>query len=305
MKKTKSLLIFPALEERFYKKMLEVPADGFIVDLEDGISHLYKEKTRKLLGIFLEKYRPDNKLLVIRINSLNTPWGENDIREVIKYSPDLIMYPKTESSEEIERLETIINKNKPNGSSPKILITLETPKGILNASKILRASSNIYGAVFGTEDLTGTMGIPRKIIPDNPLLYIALIYLSFLASSLDLYLFDGVFPYVGEQYMEDLERETLFAREIGASGKLVVHPSQIETINRVFSVKEEELREIAEELETIYKSSREKGLNVILSKDNRLLSIPAIRYAKKILMYAERDSLFVKKIKRILKEIEL
>lgn len=305
MKEVKSLLIFPALEERFFKKMIDIPADGFIFDLEDGISHLYKEKARKLLGIFLEKYRPDNKLLVIRINSLNTPWGNDDIREVIKFLPDLIMYPKAESPEEIRNLENLINKFKQR-ITPRILVTLETPKGILNASKILKASSNIYGAVFGTEDLTGAMGVPRKIIPDNPLLYIALIYLSFLASSLDLCLFDGVFPYIGEQYMEDLERETLFAREIGASGKLAVHPSQIETINRVFSVREEELREIAEELETIYKSSREEGLNVILSKDNHLLlSIPAIRYAKKILRYAERDSLFVKKIKRILKEIEL
>ena len=121
--------------------------------------------------------------------------------------------------------------------STRLLPWLETAGGVTNAAAICAASPRVVAGAFGAEDFTADMGIARteagaEVAVPRSLVPIAARVARVIA--LDT-------PFVNFRDPEGLRRDAEAARSLGYRGKFAIHPSQIETINAVFSPSAEEV----------------------------------------------------------------
>jgi citrate lyase beta subunit len=89
----------PGSKERALEKARNLPADGLILDLEDAVG-LTEKKTARAMVAEAVRQRPFGKReVIIRINGLDTSWGDADLEMAAAAGPDAILVPKVENAE--------------------------------------------------------------------------------------------------------------------------------------------------------------------------------------------------------------
>ena len=106
----RSLLYVPGNMPSMLQNMPVFGCDAVIIDLEDAVPHTEKDAARRLVRRFLEGYRDRDKEILVRINALDTPWAQDDLREVIPGLPDGVRLPKADTPEVVERLDTLLTE---------------------------------------------------------------------------------------------------------------------------------------------------------------------------------------------------
>ena len=151
----RSALYMPGSNERALEKAKSLPADLFILDMEDAVSPDNKERARDLISNVLSNEKADyrGKKILTRINSMDTVWANMDLECLQKSGTDGILFPKVSEVSDmlvIQKRVEELNFKKP----PEIWIMAETPKCVLNLGKILEQFSNIGGIVVGYDGKT-------------------------------------------------------------------------------------------------------------------------------------------------------
>src|SRR5271165_4564973 len=149
----RSMLFVPGANPRAMEKARELPADGVIVDLEDAVAPAAKATARAAAATALAGGGYGRRELVLRINPLDTPWGEADLAAAAGVALDAVLLPKVESAEEVRAAVSLLDRlGAPAALS--VWCMLETPRGILTAPAIAAASPRVAALVAGTSDLT-------------------------------------------------------------------------------------------------------------------------------------------------------
>jgi len=144
MRPSRSALYIPGSNARALEKARGLPVDIILFDLEDAVSPDEKANARKTLAEALnESYGP--RLRVVRMNSLDTEWGQADALAIKEMSCDAVLVPKVDGPDDVSRVADLI-------PDLPIWAMMETPAGILNANAIA-AHKRIEGFVLGTNDL--------------------------------------------------------------------------------------------------------------------------------------------------------
>lgn len=247
----RSLLYFPASQGKWYEKLPAYEADAFIFDLEDAVKDnpSSKEKAREtlvkkinlLLGTKNFTNMIKQKDFFIRINGVRTTYFHKDLETVLlNVIPDAIILPKVESSEDIKKLETILEHYESIRNIPKIEIipTIETLKGEQNAEEILTSSTRITTVQFGENgDYTASYGstFPLNVM-DDPIANNFMIKILKLTKMYEILFIDGVYfkKAESEKNKKELEERCKYIKRLGANGKAVIHPSQIPIVNKIF-----------------------------------------------------------------------
>jgi citrate lyase subunit beta / citryl-CoA lyase len=94
MKLRRSLLYVPGNMPGMLQNIPVFEADGVMIDLEDAVPLAEKDAARLLTRNFLRFYQDRNKEMFVRINSLDTPYAADDLREILPALPDGIRLPK-------------------------------------------------------------------------------------------------------------------------------------------------------------------------------------------------------------------
>ncbi|MDZ7832591.1 MAG: CoA ester lyase [Desulfobacterales bacterium] len=244
----RSLLFIPANSWRMLNKAAVEQEDGVVIDLEDACPVGERETGRifaRDIVPTLKKYGVD---VLVRVNSLETGVTEEDLAIVVTEGLDGIMLPKSESAEDIRKLDDYLTKvEKEKGISREVAILplIESPKGILNAHEIGSASKRVAGLAFGAGDYMSSLGegfTIAKLTPDEyfPILSYPRSVISIVATTLGVLPIDT--PYFGLLIdVEGLEQETSRAKLMGFKGKLLTHPRHVGPVNKVFSPSEEDV----------------------------------------------------------------
>ena len=244
----RSLLFIPANSWRMLNKAAVEQEDGVVIDLEDACPVGERETGRifaRDIVPTLKKYGVD---VLVRVNSLETGVTEEDLVIVVTEGLDGIMLPKSESAEDIRKLDdylTKLEKEKGIAGQVAILPLIESPKGILNAHEIGSASKRVAGLAFGAGDYMSSLGegfTIAKLTPDEyfPILSYPRSVISIVATTLGVLPIDT--PYFGLLIdVEGLEQETSRAKLMGFKGKLLTHPRHVGPVNKVFSPSEEDV----------------------------------------------------------------
>ena len=76
----RSVLYIPGSKERALEKAKTLPVDAIIFDLEDAVAVEEKPAARETLKAALAAGGYGNRVRIVRINGLDTEWGEADAR---------------------------------------------------------------------------------------------------------------------------------------------------------------------------------------------------------------------------------
>jgi citrate lyase subunit beta/citryl-CoA lyase len=230
----------PGANDRALEKARSLPADALILDLEDSVAPEGKTEARGKVIAAVKSGGYGPRELIIRVNAIETPWGADDLKAAAAAGPDAILVPKVSRPGDMVSAAKLL-KAYGAPAHTRLWAMMETPLAILNARDIASvaadADARFSCLVLGTNDLlkesrARALGDRFAIIP-----WLASSVLAARAFGLDV--IDGVY--------NDFKDETGFraeceqGRTLGMDGKTLIHPSQVEPCNQIFSPSEEEV----------------------------------------------------------------
>lgn len=222
----RSLLFLPASNPRAIEKARSLPADLIILDLEDSVKAEEKAEARSLVVKAVEEGGFGGRPVAVRINQAGTKQFGEDVTAVRHARVDLVVLAKTETAKQVHDAAGLMSK--------PVLAMIETPKAVIDAAVIAPVSA---GLIAGVNDLSAALALPEQKAREGLVYALQRIVLTARAAGIPA--FDGVYNRLEAD--AGLEAECLQGRAWGFDGKSVIHPSQIETTNRLFGPTDEEL----------------------------------------------------------------
>src|SRR5665213_1506890 len=153
----RSLLFMPGSNARALEKARNLPADGIILDLEDSVAPDAKAMARDRIAQAIAAKGFGKREVLIRVNSLDTPWWIDDIAMAGKARPDGILVPKVSS---VEDLATVADRLSEIGADAAIQVwaMIETARAVLHAEELAATSrdpkTRLAGFMFGPNDIS-------------------------------------------------------------------------------------------------------------------------------------------------------
>jgi citrate lyase subunit beta / citryl-CoA lyase len=206
-------------------KAAGLPADEVVVDLEDGVAATDKVDARGKLAAARAR-----GTLAVRINGVGTAWWEDDLKAAAH--ADVIVVPKVESVDEVQR---VAERLRPGVG---LEVQIETARGLVEAERIAAFGPPLEALVFGPGDFAASLGVPVLTIGAGASEY-AMARVAVAARAYGLQPIDG--PYAVLDAETELRRSSAAALALGYDGKWVIHPSQIDPVNEVFTPSAAEL----------------------------------------------------------------
>jgi citrate lyase subunit beta/citryl-CoA lyase len=286
----RSLHFVPGGNERMMQKALTLPADGLILDLEDAVTPDKKAATRPVVRGWLESRDFGGRERWVRMNPIFSEYAEADLAETIAGRPDGYIMPKPRRAEDVRRVVALLEglearHGLPVGSTRLIPIATETPEGLLNIREVAAANPRIVAIAWGIEDLGAAMGLPRVRDDEGRYLDIpryARVMCAVAAAAAGVEAIDTVYTDIAD--VEGLARECREGVAMAFTGKISIHPNQIEVINREFTPSRAEADE-ALALIAAFDEHARKGAGAFAWK-GQMMDMPHLTRAKKIVARA-------------------
>lgn len=274
----RSVLYMPGSNARALEKAATLPADALILDLEDAVAPEAKDIAREQVCAAVKAKRFGKREVIIRVNGLDTPWGHDDIDEAVKAGPDAILVPKVNDGHDVEHADSHI------ASAPEhtaLWLMMETPRAIFHAIEIAESGSRLTCLVMGTNDLVKELRAQHT--PGREALITALNLTVIAARAAGLAVIDGVYNDIADtQGFEAVCRQ---GRALGFDGKTLIHPSQIEGCNKVFSPDPEEVAR-ARAILAAFEKPENRGKGAI-ALDGRMVELLHAEIAKQTVALAD------------------
>lgn len=228
----RSMLYIPGNIPRYLEKARELPVDALILDLEDSVLPDLKETARNNIVAAVNEGGYGKREVVVRVNSLKSPWGRGDIEALAKSPVDAILLPRMESRQDV--LDCLAVLDAAGGADKPVMVRIESPLGVLHAEEICSASPRIVCVVIGTSDLTNELHA-RVMQERLPMLH-SLSHCLLAARAFGLAVVDGIHTELKD--MHAFEYACRLARDLGFDGKSLIHPYQIPYANDAFTPKQ-------------------------------------------------------------------
>jgi len=289
-RRRRSLHFVPGGNEKMIARALTLPADGLILDLEDAVSPDLKAATRPIVARWLTELDFGGRERWVRMNPIATGLGVADLEATIAGRPEGYVVPKPRHAGDVREIAQVLDRLEhrhglPHGSTRLVLIATETPEGLLNIREVATASPRTVTVSWGIEDLSAAMGLPRVRDAEGRYLDIpryARTMCSIVASAAGLDAMDTVYTDIAD--LTGLRRECEEGVAMGFSGKISIHPSQIEVINEVFTPAKAVVDE-ARELVAAFEEHRRRGVYAFRFK-GQMVDAPHLTRALKIIARA-------------------
>jgi len=292
MNRLRSWLFVPGDSEKKLAKSEGIPADVLILDLEDSVTRSNKIRARGLVCEYLSQRSAESSSQVwVRMNSIDHAEAGADLSAVIPAGPDGIVLPKTRSPDDVELLGRHIGNYEAEheikvGSIRILPVATETPLSVFTLGDYVKCGPRLAGLTWGAEDLSAALGaISSRDENGNwtqPYRLVRSLCL-FAAHAAGVDAIDTLHADFRDQ--EGLETSCTEARRDGFSGKLAIHPEQVEVINHAFTPSEDEI-ERARKIVALFDANPDAGT---LALDGAMLDLPHLLQARKILLLAEGE----------------
>ena len=286
-KPRRSILYVPGSNEKALKKSSTLDVDALIYDLEDSVAPNAKESARDSLIKIINSGVNKDKEQVVRINSLDTDLGRDDLKILDHCAPDAILIPKINSADDVIECEKLINNE-----DIKIWVMMETALSIVNAYEIAKVSKTLKCFVMGTNDLSTELGIEEDL--KRTALQTSFEKCMMASKAYKISILDGVFNDIKDS--EGFEQECVYSHGLGFDGKTLIHPSQINICNKIFTPTPDQLekaRSIVSAFEKARKEDPEVGVIVFEGSQIEELHVAHARRileAEKLIMEVSKDN---------------
>jgi citrate lyase beta subunit len=282
----RSLHFVPGGQARMLEKALTLPADGLILDLEDAVPPDRKAETRPIVRQWLERDFGGREKW-IRMNPLATGLARDDLEATIAGRPDGYVVPKPRHAGDVREVAQLLDLLEyrhgiPPGRTRLLPIATETPEGLLNIREVAAASPRVVAISWGIEDLGAAMGLPRVRDAHGKYLDIprhARTMCAIAAAAAGIDWIDTVYTDIAD--LDGLRRECEDGVAMGFSGKISIHPGQLDVINEVFTPDKALVAE-ARELVAEFEAHRARGVYAFRFK-GQMVDAPHLTRARKLI----------------------
>ncbi|HSE96267.1 MAG TPA: CoA ester lyase [Methylomirabilota bacterium] len=286
MRLRRSLLFVPATAPERIAKAAASPADAVVLDLEDAVVSAQKAKAREWVVAALRRVDFGGRERVVRVNPLDTAFGADDLAAVVPLAPDALLLPKVRTLGDLVRVDRAVGRLEQDASLPlggiRFHLLVETVAGVLGVETLAAGSTRNAALLFGAGDL----GLETRARPVagrlGELHALSQMLLAARAAGLDAV--DA--PYLTLRDPEGLETHARFAVDLGFDGKAVIHPAQLEVVNRLFAPSREDVVE-AERVLAAYQAA-EGGGKGVFALDGRMIDAVHMMVARQTLARARQ-----------------
>ena len=264
----RSCLSVPGSSPKMLAKASTLPADEVLLDLEDSVAPGQKEAARGHVVDALQQGDWGEQTVAVRINAIDTPWAYRDVIDVVEGAGehlDCIIIPKVQAPGEVEFVDHLLRMIEDTvGFEHRIGIEaqIENGPGLTLIDDIAHASERLEALVFGPGDMAASLGMPSmtvgELVPSYPgdLWHWVHVRILVAARTAGLQAIDG--PYARIRDVEGLREAAGRTRSLGFDGKWVLHPSQVEVVNEVYTPSPEDFQR-AEDLLAAYRRASQAG----------------------------------------------
>ena len=281
----RSTLILPVNVPRFVEKAYLRGADAIMLDLEDAVPLEEKDAARRLVRYSLALVARGGAEVFVRVNN-DPSMLARDLEASVHPGLDGVCYPKTESAEEVRRLDArIADLERGGGIAPgriELCLLIESPRGLLNLEAIAAASPRTRSISLGPEDYCLTLGVEPSA--DGMELFYGVSKVVTVCKAAGISPMGLLGSIAGFRDLGPFERAASRARDLGCEGASCIHPDQVAVLNRVFSPPPEKVRSAQAAVEAFEEGLKRGTASVNVAGE--MVDIPVYRRAKRILEHA-------------------
>lgn len=260
-------------------------ADAIIFDLEDAVAPDQKDAARILVRNTMKHMDFHGCELIVRINSIDTPYWQQDIDEILPYKPNLILLPKTGSANDAQQVDAYMTQVEEKLGMARntvgLMPLIETAMGVENAFSIASCAKRVQALFLGAEDLTADLQCKRT--KEGREIEYARTRLVVAARAAGVEVYDTPFTDVNDD--EGILVDAALAKGLGFTGKAAISPRHVEVINSVFSPTQKEVDYAYEVLDAIA-LAKEQGKGAI-SLYGKMIDAPIVNRAKQTIAMAQ------------------
>ena len=285
----RSALFVPGNNMRMITKATTLPADAIVFDLEDAVPLPDKETARIMIRDSIALVKSTGSYVFVRINALTTGLTDEDLKAVVIDGLDGLLVPKAESESDVLEVARMLEANEKDRGleigSVRLIPLAETAKGIVNAYEIASASERVVALAFGAGDYYRDLGRSTASISSEQTEFLYARSQTVVSSraagvqSLDTVFFGLLTD------MEGFTKEALLALQLGFTGKFLIHPTQIEVTNKIFSPAPDEV-DYARKVVEAFEEAQSRGLGAV-SLAGKMIDIMSYRQAKDLVNFAD------------------
>ena len=147
MDRMRTMLFCPASQPKMFLNAPVFHPDAILFDLEDAVAYAEKDSARDLLCEAMAQLDFGTCRVFVRINSLHTPFGEEDVRAVVPAGIRYLRLAMCETAADVRELDGLLDTVEAEYQIPshsvKVQCSIETARGVLNAREIVSASSRV------------------------------------------------------------------------------------------------------------------------------------------------------------------
>jgi citrate lyase subunit beta/citryl-CoA lyase len=285
----RSLLFIPGNNDRFLKKSTSLHPDILCYDLEDSVPSNEKEGARRLVGAQLAS-QEENRLspIYVRINSVDSGMIDSDLESILGNKLDGIVLPKIGNSKEvmqvIDKIHIIASKRKL-ASRIQIIPSIETASGVVNANSIAAAHEDVVALVFGVFDYLYDMDIDSEY--DDSISYnYARSKIPVDAKAAGIDALDGIWQKVSD--LDGLAMDAKVAKNLGYSGKTLIHPSHINPVHDIFRPTKKQIEWAKKVLASLQDSIEKGNPKGAILLDGKMIDAVHYKQARAVLKAADQ-----------------
>ena len=281
MHSRRALLYMPGDDRRKIEKATILGVDSICMDMEDGVAITRKAEARAVIAQAMKDLNFGSSERCIRINSFGSGFEKFDLAAAVATDPDAIVVPKVETAQQVreisEYIEMYEHSSKMEAGTIRLLVGVETAKGILNLKEIAGADKRLEGIIFGAEDFAASVGATRTQ-EGTEVLYARSAVVTACAAN-ELQAIDMV--YIDFRDVEGLRIEAEQGAKLGFSGKQIIHPNQLEPVQAAFTPSDEAI-EYAQRVVRAFSASQKEGRGAF-ALDGKMIDMPLLKNAQKVL----------------------
>jgi citrate lyase subunit beta/citryl-CoA lyase len=284
----RSWMFVPGHRQRMIDKALGLNADAIMLDLEDGVAPNEKDAARTNIGASLGREKaPGSPARYVRINAIGHARMDADLEAVVRPGLEGLVCPKVDTVEEIRQVDAILTEREPKmkmeKGGVKLLVAIESPRGLLNAPAIAASSPRVMGLIFGAEDFGREIGLPTCREGEARDLIYARSAIVVAAAAAHVQAVDGVWVDLND--LQGLLSFARQARQLGFTAMSCIHPSQVDAINATFSPTPQEI-DYAQRVLKAFEEANARGDGSI-AFGGQLIDRPIVERARRTIEMAK------------------
>lgn len=292
MKPRRSVLAVPGSNPKMIAKAKGLPVDEVFLDLEDAVAPGAKAAARANIVAALNDSGWGEQLRVVRVNDWTTQWTYADVISVVDGAGtalDAILLPKVTDAGQVRALDLLLSQlERANGIEPGrigIEPQIENALGLRNIDEIATASPRVQTLVFGPADFMASINMRTLVVGEQPEGYDTgdayhhiLMTILLTARAHGLQAIDG--PYLQIRDIDGFRRAAGRTAALGFDGKWVLHPSQVDAANEIFSPRQSDYDHAEMILDAYaYHTSAEGGARGAVMLDDEMIDEASAKMA--------------------------